>query len=209
MNRFDLVSSITWPEEAQISQRTNKYRALILVQNLFYNAGIATSFCYVIAAMVLQPLLQTQTDQRTQLSAACLLKARKMVSFLESRLMGTSASVLGHNEKIDALSSKTTIERCTQTEESEHSVPDGQEASGWTRIAARLRYTCSMLDNFSDEHSDQDDQSMFLPLRFQTQSLNSCLLGLDARDNDAETATREGIKDIRDMKGWIINGKAS
>ncbi|CEP64609.1 Pex17p LALA0_S12e02850g [Lachancea lanzarotensis] len=206
---MDLGASIAWPKDDQIVKHSNKYQTLYFITNMFYNAGIATSICFIIAAMVLQPLLQTQTDQRSELSAACLLKIRKMVSFLELKMLKSSASALGHNERAHMNGSTTIVDRCTQTEELREYSIETKTPFGWTKIISRLNYARNLLVNSADEQPEGSSKNRYLPLRFQVQSFNSSLAGLEGREkNDSEALNKGSIKGIRDMKGWIINGRA-
>ncbi|SCU93255.1 LAFA_0F15434g1_1 [Lachancea sp. 'fantastica'] len=209
MSKVAFDTSITWPKDDQIAKRPSKYRSLLFIQNLFYNAGIATSICYIFIAMVLQPLLQRQTAQRSELSATCLLKIRKTVTFLESRMLKSSASAQGYNERTQINSSATVVDRCTQTEECQEYVSGNQKPSGWTKIIARLNYARDLLNISAEDQPEGSSQNRYLPLRFQIQSFNSSLAGIDGREkDDSEAMTKGSIRAIRDMKGWIINGRA-
>ncbi|SCV05308.1 LANO_0H04610g1_1 [Lachancea nothofagi CBS 11611] len=209
MNKPERIEFVDWPDETRIARQAKKYQSFIFVQSLFYNAGIVVSLWYVIAALALQPLLQSQSDQRLQLNADCLLRIRGLINGLESRLKTTSVSALGYNERANSITGKSSTDRCTQTEETTSGNSLGDNSPGWSRVTARLKSACEALNTFNEpECSDDNDtpKDRYLPLKFQVQSLHSCLLGLEVRNYDPEEMARKSVQAIREMKGWIING---
>ncbi|SCU94127.1 LADA_0G06722g1_1 [Lachancea dasiensis] len=197
---------IDWPDAKLIIPIAKKHPSFEFVQRLFYNAGVVASFSYVIAALVLQPLLQHQTEQRVELSITCLLSLRRIISTLESKLENVSVTAQGYNERINCVSSKTNIDRCTQTEPENKSRKDSQQKSGWLKIISKLKEARTLVDGHQDEQIlDSEPNDHYLPLKFQIQSFNSNLRGLNVQNSDEKT--RKSIQAIREMKGWIINGK--
>lgn len=198
-----------WPDESMITRRAQKNKSLIFIQNLFYNAGIGVCALYMLTIMIVQPLLHSQTEQRIQLSTDVLLRIRKCVSSLERRLKETAISSIGFNEEVASSTGVATVEKCTQTDDFTDSDPKDEKASGWVKILTRLQYARGVFDNFNKKEEGEDGEKghdRFLPLKFQVQSLNSKLLSLESRDESARNH-KKSLHAIREMKGWVINGK--
>ncbi|KAM3165085.1 Peroxisomal membrane protein PEX17 [Lachancea thermotolerans] len=199
-------SDIEWPSEAAIRERAKKNNTVDSVQKVFYNAGVVVSLVYVIIVSIIEPLLRSQFNQRLQLSADMLIRVRKFVSLLEQRLKSTSISAIGFNEKVDPESRVSTIERCTQTEELLESSGVEEKATGWTKIIARLRYAREMLSRANEGKKDNNASDRITPLKFQAQSLSAYISSLDTRDETFRNH-KNSVQAIRDMKGWVINGR--
>ncbi|CUS22431.1 LAQU0S05e05204g1_1 [Lachancea quebecensis] len=199
-------SNVEWPNESHIRERARKNLTVDFVQKVFYNAGVVVSLAYVVIVSVVEPLLRSQIHQRLQLSADMLIRIRKFVSLLEHRLKSTSISAVGFNEKVNSQSRVSTVDRCMQTEDLLESNDAEKKVTGWTKVIARLQYAREMLNKANKGKNDNNASDRLTPLKFQAQSLNAYISSLDVRDETFRN-NKSSVQAIRDMKGWVINGK--
>lgn len=201
-----IKQTMNWPDESRIIRARPKQLTLVKIQNLFYNTGLIVCVMYVFVAMIIQPSLQAAYNQRIEFSVSALLKARKLVTFLEKRIKTTPITVLGFNEVVNLETNKRYLERSTQTDEPAEVYKNCEKSSegnekGWSRIAERLKTVNEALQDFNN----QNDRAEYLDsFSFQVKLVHDQLSNIDGRSK-INAVMKEFTQTTREMKGWFIN----
>lgn len=195
-------NQINWPQPEQISSISRNSKTLKTIKSIFYNSGLVMSLLYLLLEFVIRPILDVQYEQRNSLTAAALLKLRRIVANLQKWITTTPVAVIGFNETAN------TIERCTQTSE-DSIISKYLPESTWESINDKLEDINIHLEIFNgvcDRPSQSRDN-----LIFQSQLIVDQLSSADSEGStDREQAQEISYKiteNIRDIKGWFVNGR--
>lgn len=187
-----------WPAEKDIMPY-KKPSTVKEIELLFYHTGVTVSAIYVFIHLVLSRVLSKNYDQRLELSHDVLMRIRRLVNSLMSRVKSTSVTAVGDNQR-SIQETKVYVDRCQQTGEQLESV---DENAGWTRINLRLNTLTDVLRIY---HTDMRNISDFESLSFKTKLFTDQL-----KDSSWRNKKQEGysniIQSVREMKGWFIHGR--
>ncbi|CCC71037.1 hypothetical protein NCAS_0G01500 [Naumovozyma castellii] len=198
MDNEQIWQNLNWPKNATIRKRKIRDPTFTAVQSILYNGGLLAALLYSIATLLIQPILADQYEQRHEFALAALLKVRKLISTLQSRLRTTPVSILGANE------TQTTIERCTQTSlDTDNDFADENDTP-LESISQRIYNLKWKLSQFNA--NDSRTSNAIEGFNFQTKLVKDQIDNLNT-PTKAIDGSKNIVASLREMKGWFVNGK--
>ncbi|CCK70766.1 Pex17p KNAG_0F00970 [Huiozyma naganishii CBS 8797] len=202
-----------WPDASRIVKTSASRDPLVgLITKLCYNAGMVSSVLYLLLIAIIQPCISRQIDQRRELNVTALLRLRRAVSYLCSKLKTTNVSVFGFNDN------GATVERCTQTSSTsdseqnlggdmfEASLSEAVKKDYWNLANMKLKHISFDVSQYNarmGERSPPREQ-----LQFEIKSVKN-QVSLCDESKEIKKKTDRITDNIREIKGWFVNGKIS
>lgn len=205
---------ITWPEESQIKPRNisdlkndpiYKY-----IKSLCYKTGVISSILYLLTLGAIRPALQRHYEQRQEFILAVLLRLRRTLTILMSRIKNKNVAQFKFNKE------KTKVDRMIQTDLPFYDV--------WMSH-----------DRMYGQRTEEDDEKSFI--NHKLRRINYCMnqhaiimrhldttewftFQLKLLTDQVEASREKTIKEvcsksenvtqsIREIKGWFVNGRIS
>lgn len=200
------INNVIWPKQSMIVRRKVRSPTVSFIQSLFNNIGISSSVAYFVLITVIQPILNTQFLQRTELSASVLLNVRRLAVSLQRRIKTTPLSILGFNEKGGY------VERATQTDNNDDNNVfgvsdeyDSNECNPLLNTRDRLKEINDDLDTFNElqkNRSSTNLDQLNLEIKLATDQIM-----LSDESNEVANKMQDVTASIREIKGWFVSGK--
>lgn len=191
----NLPRHIDWPSDVDIKRAERTNPTVKAIKSLLYNGGSIYAFLYFFVAMFVEPMLQKQYQQRNDFSLFVILRLRRIIAQLQKRLVMTPVSSLGYNEQ------NNSMERSTQTSDDNVIQEDN---SHWAEITYQLQSVKQELQYFnrsSGQRTESMDDFVF-QIKMATDQVE-----LTDRSQIFSNKSRDVIQEIREIKGWFVNGQ--
>lgn len=204
-------TDIDWPRMEQIISNSVFVRDPLWrnIKKLCMRTGTCFSILYLILIAIIQPMLRRQFEQRIELNLLTVIKLRKLIPQLLKKLKTTYLTDLKVDEK------EKYVSRYVQTihysnDDSENEVDDNEELwaeDNWNLANMKLKHINYNLQQCKNILEPIDDT--IEAMNFQIKLFNDQCRSYDGNNNQMNNSASQICDDIRQMKGWFINGEIS
>ncbi|BAO41255.1 peroxisomal membrane protein PEX17 [Kluyveromyces marxianus] len=187
-----------WPSDKDILPY-KKPTTAAQIERLFYHVGLSVSGLYVLLHLVVSRVIYQAYQQRLELNHEALMRLRRLVNKLRSKVKTTSITSLGENRRLTK-DSKVYIDRCQQTSEGIKTPGDDY---GWAHLNRKLD---SLTKSLEEYNKIIGETSYLESLTFESKLFTDQCKGVGLRLRSQEKGTKL-INSVREMKGWFIHGR--
>lgn len=203
---------IVWPRMEQIIDDAVFVRDPLFrnIKNLCLRTGTCFSILYFVLIAVVRPLLHRQYEQRIELNLLTVIKLRKLIPHLLRKLKKTYVSDIDINPDAKFVSRYVqTIQSGTCGDDTD-ATNDGTELwveDNWNLANMKLKHINYSLQQCKNTLEPIDDT--IEAINFQLKLFNDQCKSYERNSRTSNSPTSEICDNIRQMKGWFINGEVS
>lgn len=203
---------IEWPKESQIRVRdiSNLKNDPIYkyIKSLCYKTGVISSIVYLLALSVIRPVLQRQYKQRLEFILSVLLRSRRTLTTLMTRIKDKNVAQLEFNKN------KSKVDRMVQTDSTSYNVWNSydirykqrlEDNDGRSSVNNKLKQIDYLVNQHAIilRHLDSTEWYTF-QLKLLTDQVES---SEEKAIKEVSSKSENVTQSIREIKGWFVNGR--